>query len=317
MVMLRRRRAFIITLCCTIAHCFVICHIDAQKFEPYRLNGGLVSAVAGKSFCVVACDTRMIDGYEIYSRRHIQSRLWAVTSTTSSFNFENGEGSSSIFRADGSVQVPLDSSQQLRQVPKVKLSQSPIFVASAGCNADCEGLKRTMRADARAAEYFKGSLSVEQVANLLSQILYRRRGFPFYSFCVVGGLTLQGDGAAYVYDALGSYERVAVATAGTGHELLQPILDRRFRTWQQPDRTLSGDEMGDGSTVVKNRWNPAVVGNQVDCDVDEAVSILIHAYRSVSEREIGVGDLMVLCVTERDGDGGTTCRVLAVPLKEH
>ena len=160
-----------------------------------------------------------------------------------------------------------------------------------------------------------------QVAALLSQVLYLRRSFPYYAFCVLAGLSDDdGNGKVYAYDAIGSYEQVAVATAGTGRELLQPILDRLFV-----------------STMANSKKR------LVDGDSQNAVQILCQAYRSVSEREIGVGDRLVIVVLEtipanaggsappkeneaKIGNDGqvavattqtTNCRVMVVPLKQH
>jgi len=187
------------------------------------------------------------------------------------------------------------------ELAETTVSKSPIFIGSSGCSTDCCQLQRTVRADFRAASYF-GQMSrsnPDQVSNLLSQTLYERRAFPYYAFCVVSGLDYErADGAAsdccgkaYVYDAIGSYERVAVATSGTGRELLQPILDRMFKA------------------TCDNCW--------VDGTSTEAIEILCKAYRSVSEREIGVGDKLVLHVTEMKSNGKITRRVLVVPLKQH
>ena len=62
---------------------------------------------------------------------------------------------------------------------------------------------------------------------------------------------------------------------------------------------------------------PRVVDTQVSCSADEAISRLIRGYKSVAERDIGVGDSVVLCVTQRHENGKITCRVLSVPLKTH
>eukprot|EP00956_Cyclotella_meneghiniana_P013276 scaffold19059_cov39-Cyclotella_meneghiniana.AAC.3 len=115
----------------------------------------------------------------------------------------------------------------------------PILIGSAGCASDCESLKRRFRLELDALECnfssFSSSsnLGVQSVANLLQQVLYGRRSFPYYAFCVVAGIDNHCDfdsreGAVYVYDAIGSYERVAVGCSGTGREMLQPILDRLF-----------------------------------------------------------------------------------------
>lgn len=267
------------------------------QFEPYTLNGGLVSAVAGKNFCIAACDTRMIGdgGYDLQSRNHLSNRLWSVDDDTLMADIED------VLRSG-------QDSPEVREIDldDTTLSQAPIFIGSSGCSTDCCQLQRTVRSDFRAASYF-GQISrsnPDQVANMLSQTLYERRGFPYYAFCVVSGLDVVrrkgggggGDdyycGKAYVYDAIGSFERVAVAAAGTGRELLQPILDRMFEA-------RSDNRMVDGTA-------------------NEAVETLCRAYRSVSEREIGVGDKLVLHVSEGNPNNGRVKRrVLVVPLKQH
>jgi len=259
----------------------------AAKFEPYTLNGGLVSAIAGKNFCIAACDTRMIGegGYILESRNHFSNRLWSVDDDTMMADIED------LLRSS-------PDSAEVREIKVDETTRSPIFIGSSGCSTDCCQLQRTVRADFRAASCF-GQISrssPDQVANMLSQTLYERRGFPYYAFCVVSGLDVGQDGdcsgKAYVYDAIGSYERVAVAAAGTGRELLQPILDRMFTA-------KSGDD------------------KQVDGSANEAIQTLCKAYRSVSEREIGVGDKLVLHVSELEPSGNVRRRVLVVPLKQH
>jgi 20S proteasome subunit beta 6 len=151
-----------------------------------------------------------------------------------------------------------------------------------------------LRADLRVASHL-GQTQISQphqIATSLSQLLYQRRGFPYYAFCVAAGLDPDSHcGQVYVYDAIGSYEQVAVATSGTGREALQPILDRMFETHK--DRPCQ------------------VVG-----DAETAVTKLCQAYRSVSEREIEVGDKLILHVSEFQKDGHVICRILMVPLKE-
>ena len=300
--------------------CLLLFHTTAaQKFEPYQLNGGLVCAVAAQNYVVIATDTRFMGegGYDILSRDHIESRLWMAGDDATPLSLHNRQqqqqeldgqpAASTAFVPDGA-----------NLVQSCVLSHAPTFVGSAGCNADCEALKRYVQADLRSAVYF-GECStiapVESVATLLSQMLYSRRGFPFYSFCVAAGLSIDSDdldnsggggggGKVYVYDAIGSYEQVAVATSGTGRELLQPILDGKFRT-------ISVKQAGSRMTTT--------VLTQVDCTCEEAVQNIVAAYRSVSEREIGVGDKLVICVVQQQKSPGTSvaCHTFVVPLKEH
>lgn len=263
--------------------CFIITisfQVDAE-FDPYAANGGLVSAVAGKDFCIIAADTRMsASGYLLQSRSHVASRLWTINDDPIMTQVEQMLKSS-----DAPALVE-------RQLPPQ--SQVPIFIGSAGCTADCKALQVDLRADLRAASHL-GQVRMEdpdQVATCLSQMLYRRRGFPYYAFCVAAGVhPSTRRGHVYVYDAIGSYEQVAVATSGTGREALQPILDRMFVTVADSPR-------------------------QVEGTAQHAIYQLCQAYRSVSEREIQVGDNLVLHVSQTMKDGSVNCQVIIVPLKQ-
>eukprot|EP00980_Cylindrotheca_fusiformis_P026156 scaffold15472_cov117-Cylindrotheca_fusiformis.AAC.20 len=257
-------------------------HRAAASFEPYELNGGLISAVSGTDFCIVGADTRMIGsgGYLLSSRSHLSSRLWSI------------DDSNLMDEIEESFRTNADGVETSSPVEKhFNLPQAPTIIGAAGCIADCTELKKVIRAELRVATHMGQIAEVtkpDQIASLVSQTLYSRRGFPYYSFCCVAGIN-----GVFVFDAVGSYEQVAVATAGTGRSSLQPILDRSFR-----------------SVVSANC--------QVDCTVDEAIEQIVRAYRSVSEREIGVGDKLVLHVSEKNGDGdGVNCKVLVFPLKLH
>jgi 20S proteasome subunit beta 6 len=332
---------------------------NASDFEPYQMNGGLVAAVAGRDWTVLATDTRLTgEGYNILHRNHLSSRLWVATetpessaisswispdgsislegaTTTATTNAENEDTTTEHDNDDSDSDS--DSDVDASIVSTNLLTQAPTIIASAGCQTDCEMLKRLVRADLRTARYFsEGGIGPDQVATLLSQMLYSRRGFPFYSFCVVAGLASNDDdndngqqlseptgGQVFVYDAVGSYEQVAVATSGTGRELLQPILDRQFRTLlaSVANNNINNNESDDKS-LAKNGlvFRPvpgSVPSTQVDCSKEQAVSILADAYRSVSEREIGVGDQVVFCVLQRKPDGRVESQIIRYPLKKH
>ena len=236
----------------------------SQKFEPYQLNGGLVAAIAGKNYCLLAGDTRMMDGgYQIYTRNLMR-----------------------MFGLRGK-ELPLPEVNEEILVT----SGGSTLIAAAGCQSDCNALQRQLNFQVKAHD--DDMLETSNVAQLLSSTLYSRRSFPYYSFCVVGGIDDAGGSKVYVYDAIGSMEQVAVGTAGTGRELLQPILDRLFSSSS---------------------------GITVDCSSEEAVALLTQAYHAVTERDIGVGDSLVLCLLTCSGDGDdddAKCRIIRVPLKKH
>jgi 20S proteasome subunit beta 6 len=296
------------------------------EFDPYRMNGGLVSAVAGKDFVVVATDTRLSEQYQILGRHHVSSRIW----TTPGPSFVSSNTRAGTTAPDGSLIVlsrDLDHSNESDTMVELTLQNTlqhtnndgaTVWIASAGCQADCEGLKRTFGSKWRAAVGGATTTAISPAATALAlhHTLYSRRGFPYYAFCLVAGLSTTNSptsattttdpkvGSVYAYDAIGSYEQVAVASAGTGRDFLQPILDRLFSCDPTSSSTLNGNvDHGDAK--------------QVTCDSpDQVVELLVQAYRAVAEREIAVGDGLVLVSTQwRDGKCET--RVWSSPLKRH
>ena len=355
----------------------IISHAD--KFEPYSMNGGLVSAVAGPDYVIIASDTRLSQGYEILTRNHLSSRLWSAVPYGYIVDENDNEGcersrsssnnnTKSIINDDGSVRIPslIKTSDKNNKVPEVTNKQrlkfhSPTFIASAGCASDCEALKRQMRYEINGHinwSYGLETITPSGLANVLGQTLYARRGFPFYSFCILAGISAnssdgEGHGVVHIYDAIGSHERVAVASAGTGKEMLQPILDRLFSTIATGKNRLNSDDVGqntnekrkdkgtmqrDGRAVLASKQRVGLklqppVETFVNCGVDEAVSLLVRGYRSVAEREIAVGDNVVICVIKRcnspidmdksecknDESNSQCCslEILRYPLKQH
>jgi 20S proteasome subunit beta 6 len=354
----------------------------ALKFEPYTLNGGLVSAVSGPDYVIVASDTRLSEGYEILTRNYLTSRIWSAVPIQ---NFGNGNGDDNGnndddddvgINVDGSLSIPskngviprltnengskVGTSSQTRdrnnnlavieKSSQVVNHHSPTFIASSGCASDCEALKRQIRLEINSHIHWNHGLTTltpDGIANLLGQTLYFRRGFPFYSFCILAGISCDeggGHGVVHTYDAIGSFERVAVATAGTGKEMLQPILDRLFAgtTVVDNDAIHTYDRVAlqrDGRAVHASEQRIGLklqppVETCVSCTSDEAVAFLVKGYRSVAEREIAVGDSIVVCIVKRQPKNnseadesqnnyptadGNSCsmQVLRLPLKRH
>ena len=316
------------------------------------MNGGLVSAVAGRDYVIIASDTRLSDGYEILTRQHLSSRIWSVVpmnhyfvqdienenenesihdimyGSSSSSKRSNNKKGNNMIQNDGSISLPNHHDNGEGAITHfLSSSSSPTFIASAGCSSDCEALKRQLRIEINAHVHWNHgyqTLTPSGIANLLGQTLYARRGFPFYSFCILAGIDYchkddanndnyndgnDNHGVVHIYDAIGSHERVAVATAGTGKEMLQPILDQFFSTAQEassPTKSSSSSSFfqRDGKAVMASKQRVGLklrppVETFVSCSSDEAVSLLVKGYRSVAEREIAVGDNIVVCVIQR------------------
>lgn len=76
-------------------------------------------------------------------------------------------------------------------------------------------------------------MSCTALAQMLSITLYQKRFFPYYSFCVLGGVDQEGRGAVYCYDAIGSYEREKCRANGSAAALIQPFLDNQVIVFEQ------------------------------------------------------------------------------------
>ena len=283
----------------------------ANDFDPYVDNGGVVAAIAGKDFGIIACDTRMKGpgGYLLQSRARFDDRLWSLGDAADELEEASPRRSAILKRALEHLPSPLEPlivHEEIYQDGNLP----PAFCASAGCAADARQLRDSMRQELRAVSsdisggVLLSTTSSRSIATLLSQTLYTRRGFPYGVHCVLLSWdTTKHRPNAFVYDAIGSFENLAVVANGEGKALLQPILDRSFH-------------------ASKNHVN-VVEETKV-----QAIAALVKAYQAVSERDIAVGDRLLLCVTSREemeessqGDYSTNhkykCQWMIVPLKEH
>eukprot|EP01031_Cornospumella_fuschlensis_P035095 gene35095-42506_t len=104
-----------------------------------------------------------------------------------------------------------------RSIPRLfEITKGTVYSAS-GCWSDVDALGRLLRREAEKYEWESDSpLDCSMLAHFLAHTLYGRRGFPFFSFCILGGFDKQGRPGLYKYDAIGSHEKVAVACAGKG-----------------------------------------------------------------------------------------------------
>lgn len=151
------------------------------------------------------------------------------------------------------------------------------ILSAAGCISDITTLRRMIGARLTQYEHSHEELmSSPAVAQLLSVTLYYRRFFPYYAFCMVGGLDEEGRGAVYGYDAVGSYKRDDYGCMGSGQNYIMPILDN-----------LIGH---------KNRLD-----ENITLSVEEVVAIVKDIFVIVAERDIYTGDSVEIKVIKKEG----------------
>mmetsp|Transcript_25613 Transcript_25613/g.44776 ORF Transcript_25613/g.44776 Transcript_25613/m.44776 type:complete len:223 (-) Transcript_25613:27-695(-) len=160
----------------------------------------------------------------------------------------------------GDTRVSTSYSIVSRKTSKLYQLTPKVILATSGMLVDAQALQKTLQAHVTNYFYKQGHLpSLEACARLLSNVLYSRRFFPYYTFNLLAGIDSTGKGAVYGYDAIGSFDRLAYGAQGTGIELLVPVLDSQLRGSNQVNpqslETLEGGEVvyrGDPLELVKN-----------------------------------------------------------------
>jgi len=119
-------------------------------------------------------------------------------------------------------------------------------------------------------------MSTTAIAQLLSNTLYYKRFFPYYTFNVLAGLDAEGAGAVFGYDAIGSFERIPYGVTGSGSALITSILDNQvaFKTHKSNARALSQDE---------------------------CLELVKDVMTSAGERDIYTGDSVEIVIINKDG----------------
>lgn len=163
------------------------------------------------------------------------------------------------------------------------------MLASGGMQADRLELQQVLKFR---VEWFKHhnagrTPNTEALAQLLSTVLYQRRFFPYYTFNVIGGLDVNGDGVCYSYDAVGCTEPLTYGTTGTGSAFVEPLLDCILRREHQYD-IPAADVAANGARPPANKvWKMRA---PAEMTVQSALEMLTAAFKCATERDIYTGD---------------------------
>ena len=104
------------------------CHASSHSnFDPYVMNGGLLAAIAGRDYMILATDTRLMgsSGYDVLERYHTSSRIWCPVSvvttatsscstTTTSTERDHNNHNHNHWAPDGSMNINLQEELQDR-----------------------------------------------------------------------------------------------------------------------------------------------------------------------------------------------------------
>eukprot|EP00658_Telonema_sp_P-2_P006921 TRINITY_DN12598_c0_g2_i1.p1 TRINITY_DN12598_c0_g2~~TRINITY_DN12598_c0_g2_i1.p1 ORF type:complete len:310 (+),score=78.32 TRINITY_DN12598_c0_g2_i1:47-931(+) len=176
-----------------------------------------------------------------------------------------------------------------RDVPKSTQLTDKCVIASAGMSADKDALHNMLHARMTMYEHqHRKPMSTTAIAQMLSNTLYYRRFFPYYTFNLLAGLDENGQGAIFSYDAIGSYERVFYSANGSGQSLTMPVLDNQVGLHNQTNREAP-------------RQVPGIVPIREDLQMEEALELVQDAFTSAGERDIYTGDHVDISIVTAAG----------------
>jgi 20S proteasome subunit beta 6 len=168
-----------------------------------------------------------------------------------------------------------------RKINRIHRLSPQTYVACGGCHADVINLYNELTLRATMYRHNHGThMGTVAAAQLLSNTLYYRRFFPIYALAVVAGLDENGDGYCAGYDAVGSYikSKEGYQANGSAASIIMPILD---------------NALASGTAGYSGTSHPEYTPEQV-------VEIVKAAYVSAGEREIMVGDSIIIHVLRKD-----------------
>lgn len=131
-----------------------------------------------------------------------------------------------------------------RDAPKIFKLTDKVYLASSGMYADMVNLYKNLKIR---IELYKMSNKfepgVENIAQLLSNTLYSRRFFPYYTFNLLAGMNSKGEMKMYGYDAVGSFESLEYGANGSGKEMMAPILDSILKNGEVRPNEKDGKDL--------------------------------------------------------------------------
>mmetsp|Transcript_12221 Transcript_12221/g.21880 ORF Transcript_12221/g.21880 Transcript_12221/m.21880 type:complete len:245 (-) Transcript_12221:256-990(-) len=182
----------------------------------------------------------------------------------------------------GSTRLSTGFTILTRETSMIQSLSNKVVIASAGMQADRTALFKLLQTRHVMYQHsFNRPMAVSAAAQLLSNTLYYKRYFPFYTFNLCVGLDEEGRGAVYTYDAIGSYERTGFSCQGTGKSLIAPVLDSQL---QSPSPLLVP---------------PPVSGTALP--LEEALDLVKDAFATAGERDIYTGDTVEILIITKDG----------------
>jgi 20S proteasome subunit beta 6 len=178
---------------------------------------------------------------------------------------------------------------ECRHKPRIFKMSNSIMISCTGFDGDIDAFITRMKINMSQYENQNFQpMSVESVARCVSNTLYSKRFFPYYTNVLVAGINKDGEGKLYGYDPVGTIEDLKYDSNGTGSAFAAPLLDSVFGTVHRNTKPFP------------------------DITLNEAKDTIRDAICSVAERDIYTGDTLQIATITAEG-----FKIEEFPLPEH
>ena len=222
--------------------------------------------------------TRINKGDYTYDYYHPSEVAPIEQKSSNQFNpYVNNEGTIMAIAGEDYVIVAgdkrLSNSYSIvsRDTSKICILTDNIILASSGMYADFIALQRVLKAHIEIyRSKNKKEPTLDNIAQLLSVTLYRKRFFPYYCFTTLSGKNKDGKFVCFGYDAVGSYEALPNGAQGSGDKLIVPVLDN-------------------------------ITERKGKLTEQEAKQLVLESMNGACNRDIHTGDKVEIIILRRDG----------------
>ena len=165
-----------------------------------------------------------------------------------------------------------------RTQPKLFTLTDGTVLGSTGCWADVLTLTKLVQARIQIFRYTHNqTISLPGTAQMLSNMLYAKRFFPYSVTNVLAGIDPNGEGFIYHYDPVGSMEKMKYSAGGVASAIIQPLLDN-----QVDKKNMDGVE-------------------KAPLTLEQAEELIHDAFVAAAEREIHIADAINFRIITKKG----------------
>ncbi|TES83953.1 MAG: proteasome subunit beta [Hadesarchaea archaeon] len=165
-----------------------------------------------------------------------------------------------------------------KRVRKIFKLEERIGSAVSGSSGDVQSLVNMLRAEANLYRLsHERPISTKSLAQVASNMLHGRRGFPYIVAGVISGLDSDGPRLYFLDPIGGKLEEEKFASAGTGSTVAYGVLEQNYR---------DGMKLDDGVKLVAQSVKIAIERDAATGDKIVVAKIDEKGYRELPEEEV-------------------------------